>query len=322
MSERRLRPLILSLLAGLILYLLALALGDPDTALATMARLSASLWAALLGLSLVNYGLRLLRWRIYLARLGEHPPEPWHSLIYLAGFALTTTPGKAGEAVRALYLKTHDVAFARTLAALFVERLNDLAGIVLLALLALPYLGLGLWPVLVTVPVLLLLLGGLRSPWLGQLLVSLGHTRTGRLQRICLGLIRLRQDARTLLTPAPLYGGLLLGLLAWGAEGLGLYWLLLGLDIQIPLALAVGIYALAVLAGALSFIPGGLGSTEAALVLLLGTQGVGTATALAVALVCRLVTLWFAVLLGGVAMFWLEWRGHGLGHSSQQLLSR
>src|SRR5690554_3844614 len=49
-----------------------------------------------LALSLVNYGLRFGRWQLYLSRLG-HPVEYGSSLrIYLSGFALTTTPGKAG----------------------------------------------------------------------------------------------------------------------------------------------------------------------------------------------------------------------------------
>lgn len=323
MMERAFKSLLLSMLAALGIYLLALAVGDYQSALSTIAQLPPSLWGVLLSLSMINYALRLLRWRIYLGRLGEHPPEPWHTFYYFAGFALTTTPGKAGELVRALYLKAHGVGFSRTLAALFVERLGDLAAILLLAILALPHLGAGQWPVLVSVPILLIALGGLRGPWLAQALTTLGlRLPEGRPRRICHGLLRLRQDARTLLEPGPLYLGLALGLVAWAAEGFGLYWLLASLDISFPIPLATGIYALALLAGALSFIPGGLGSTEAAMVLLLSTQGVATHTALAVALVCRLVTLWFAVVLGAAAMLWLECRGRGLGSSAAQAFSR
>ena len=53
-------------------------------------------------MSLTNYGLRFIRWQGYLQTLGY--PIAWRpSLkIYLAGFALTTTPGKAGEALRVI----------------------------------------------------------------------------------------------------------------------------------------------------------------------------------------------------------------------------
>jgi uncharacterized protein (TIRG00374 family) len=63
--------------------------------------------------------------------------------------------------------------------------------------------------------------------------------------------------------------------------------------------LAVGIYSISVLAGALSFIPSGLGSTEAVMVLLLTLVGADTPTAVAATLICRLAILWFAVVIGG-----------------------
>jgi uncharacterized protein (TIRG00374 family) len=77
---------------------------------------------------------------------------------------------------------------------------------------------------------------------------------------------------------------------------------------EIALATAVGIYALGILAGALSFIPGGLGSTEAVLILLLLVAGLDTPDAAAATLICRVATLWFAVLLGILATGWIEIR--------------
>ena len=78
------------------------------------------------------------------------------------------------------------------------------------------------------------------------------------------------------------------------------------------LSAAVFIYALGTLAGALSFLPGGLVATEATLAVLLAAQGFpgvdpATADALAVAstLLIRLATLWFAVAVGGVGLLWL-----------------
>ncbi len=104
--------------------------------------------------------------------------------------------------------------------------------------------------------------------------------------------------------------GLALGLIAWGAEGVAFHIILRSLDVPISLALAVGIYAVSVLAGALSFIPGGLGSTEAVMGVLLVLVGVDTATAVAATLVWRLATLWFAVAIGLVVVAGLEMRVH------------
>ncbi|MNU03104.1 hypothetical protein D3C72_2470190 [compost metagenome] len=60
------------------------------------------------------------------------------------------------------------------------------------------------------------------------------------------------------------------------------------------------------LAGAVSFIPGGVGTTEAAIVLMLTTTGASLDAALAVAVGIRLTSLWLAVVVGMLAMTNLE----------------
>ena len=77
--------------------------------------------ALILGLSLLNYCLRFVRWQLYLSRLGYDLPHGLSLRYYLAGFAFTTTPGKAGEAVRSLYLKRHGISYSQSLSALFAR---------------------------------------------------------------------------------------------------------------------------------------------------------------------------------------------------------
>jgi len=59
---------------------------------------------------------------------------------------------------------------------------------------------------------------------------------------------------------------LVLGLVAWGAEGVAFHMILSAMDIATPLLLGVGIYSISVLVGAISFVPGGLGTTEATMI--------------------------------------------------------
>jgi uncharacterized membrane protein YbhN (UPF0104 family) len=63
-----------------------------------------------------------------------------------------------------------------------------------------------------------------------------------------------------------------------------------------------------VLIGGLSFLPGGLGSTEAVMSALLVAHGFSVGDAVFVTLACRLVTLWLAVLLGWGAVLFLRQR--------------
>ena len=128
------------------------------------------------------------------------------------------------------------------------------------------------------------------------------------LRRLVLYLSSLLDAARNLLGWRLLYSGMLLGLLAWGVQGLAFYFILTIMQTGIPWHIAMSIYAISLLAGALSFIPGGIGTTEAVMGILLLNSGVDTVTAVAVPLISRLTTLWFAVCLGLLSSLYLGTR--------------
>jgi uncharacterized protein (TIRG00374 family) len=278
--------------------------------------------AVLLALSLANYGLRFLRWQLYLAALGH--PQPWRASlrIYVAGFALTTTPGKAGEALRSLFLQRRGMPIGRSLAALISERLSDLVAVVLLCL-----VGLSQFPALRVVVVVALGLivvayvaiararrpseqqaaqtdrqsseqsggqAGRQSPHVEQKRSRLGSA-LARVQHLL-------ASARPCHTPSLLLATTALSLAAWAAEALAFHLLLGALGSHATLSFSVFVYAIAVLAGALSFLPGGLGGTEATMMSLLLLSGHDQPVAVVATVLIRLTTLWFAVVLGLIAL--------------------
>ncbi|PQA52221.1 lysylphosphatidylglycerol synthase transmembrane domain-containing protein [Amnimonas aquatica] len=245
-------------------------------------------------LSLGNYLLRGERWALYL-RQDRHPlPRLLNQRIYFAGFALTTTPGKAGELIRSLFLRPYGVQYHHSAAMFFSERLADLVAIVVLTALGLTHLHQGEVYFLLLVAALLAGLLLLRTRWPEQLLRRLaGGTRKG-----------LQWLAEVAASSRPFWRGRLLwqaqglSLVAWLAEGFGAWLVLRSLMPDIPLSLALFIYGFAMLVGALSFLPGGLGGTEATMTGLLVLQGMALPEAVAATVVIRLATLWFAVVLG------------------------
>ena len=270
-----------------------------------------SLWPQIcLGLLLVllGYGIRYGRWRLLLAALNQHPPLVADSRIWMGSYAFTATPGKSGEAVRSLLLKQEcGVPVPPTLMALVVERLTDGTAVLLLLVINLPLLL--RWQVPLAVPIgiaLFAVLVGwlvLCSSWAKAMLKS----RAKRLLPRKLasaggdGLAALRQ----LLQPGLLLQATLIGALAWSLEGVSLWLLLRGMGID-----AVGIggatiaHTAAGLLGALTLLPGGLGSTEAGTVGLLALQGLGVAAGTPATLLIRLMTLWFATALGVGCLLW------------------
>ena len=285
---------------------LALAIAsDGSTFLEGLRRLSAPQWLALLCLSLLNYCLRFVRWHHYLLLLGARI-SLWRDLgIYFAGFAFTVTPGKAGEAVRSLYLRAAGVRWSTGLAALAVERLLDLAAVALLATLAMQSFANYAMPAAIVVVLGVGCLFIVTRPRIIHWLL-LVLPKEGRVGSLAQGTVSILDESRIILAPYTLLTGLLLGITAWAAEAWGFYLLLQWLGNDIDLLLAMGIYAVSMLAGAISFLPGGLGGAEAAMAALLMTQGMSLSTAILATVICRAVTLWFAVLIGIGAMLTIK----------------
>ena len=307
LKRRLIRPLLWSILSAVVIYGGSVVISDINTVGKSITRLGFSGWVAIIGLSLLNYGLRYARWEFYLRQFQYHLPTLLSLGYYITGFAFTTTPGKAGEAIRSLYLKSHKVSYVHSLAAFFSERFVDLIAMVFLALAAIFASPSQRLPVLALALFLIFSMPLIHSKRFHLLLDrNIRRIHSQKLRSFCLRFLELLRSSSDLLRSGPLVVGVLFALAAWGAEGAAFYVILESLDVHTTLGLAVGIYSISVLIGALSFIPGGLGSTEAVMIILLKLIGADTPTAVAACLICRLTTLWFAVALGGASLLALE----------------
>ncbi|GGD04781.1 hypothetical protein GCM10007418_24800 [Halopseudomonas salina] len=97
-----------------------------------------------------------------------------------------------------------------------------------------------------------------------------------------------------------------LGLLAWSVTALSFCYLLEWLNLTIPFLSAFGSYPLAMLAGAASMLPGGIGSTEISLIAILGVYGISVEVAAVTAIAIRVAGMWFSILFGFAAIGILE----------------
>ncbi|WP_095190482.1 lysylphosphatidylglycerol synthase transmembrane domain-containing protein [Pseudomonas sp. Irchel 3E19] len=299
-SGWRYRVLIGSVMCSALAYLAISLWGGWPAVSAAVTRVGWWTGGQIVGLVLLGYGLRFLRWQVYLNAL-RHPLPWWPSLkIYLAGFALTTTPGKAGEALRGVLLKRWDVPYVHSFAALFSERLSDFLAMVALALFGLS--GHPEWLSMIIACLVLLACGVLlvSRPALVGALDRRGDQRNGWFPRLLRHVVQVLHHSHSCHTPRRQIGATLLSVLAWGLEALAFYWILNAMGADVPLTSAMFIYAVAMLAGAMSFMPGGLGSAEAVMVALLVSGSVALPDAIAATVSLRLVTLWLAVGLGAV----------------------
>lgn len=290
------RSISLSIVVAVVLYVGMTTLADWEELGAAFSALPGALWGQVVVLSLLSYLCRFTRWHHFIGALGHKVPILCNLEIYLAAFALTLTPGKAGETIRSVFLNPYGVSYSNSIGAFVSERLLDLVVVGALASLAL-----SLFPeqqqwMFAAIACALMLMLLVRSR-----LINLIGGRVGR-SAVFTHTANLVVTVRLLLSGCRLLVAAPLSLAAWSAQGVSLYLIVAVLGYEMAADTAVAIYCLSILAGAVTFIPGGLGATEVAIVLLLSRGGLSLTDAITASLVSRSLTLWLAVAIGLVAM--------------------
>jgi uncharacterized protein (TIRG00374 family) len=280
------------------LFGLAAATGWRDM-LAQVQKLSAWQMAVLLGLSLVNYLFRGLRWHIFARRLGLPTTLGQDIRHFLGGFAMSVTPGRVGELVRMRWLRRETGwSFDRTAPLVLVDRASDLLAMALILALAILLSAAGIAGALPVVAGAILVAYVATRPKLLSGLATAMYHATGLFSRIFARIRRAARSLRGFSDPKILAGATGLGLVGWFAEGVAFHYLLVWLEADIGLWHAVAIFVFATLAGGLTGAPGGLGGAEGAMILLLQLEGVPLEISVPATLIIRLTTLWFAIAIG------------------------
>jgi uncharacterized protein (TIRG00374 family) len=215
---------------------------------------------------------------------------------------MTVTPGKIGELLKAYLLReARGVPMARSAPVVIAERVTDLAALVLL-------MATGFFTFR-RFHVVLYGVGGLVALFLAvvssrrlSLALLRALARLPGLARLGHKLEEFHASTADLFRPRPLAAATALSIAAWCCECLGFYLVLRGFQGgAAPLLLAVFIYSATTLGGVVT--PGGLGVTDGGMTALLSYAGAfSAATAGAATLLIRLCTLWFAVLVGVIAL--------------------
>ena len=299
----RFHAMIITVILSVIGYLLFTLWGGWNEVVESVARVGAFGIGIALLLSLINYGLRFMRWQMFLEVLGHKIPLLPSLKIYISGFALTTTPGKAGEALRSVFLKDYGMGYRQSFGAFFAERLSDLIAVVILA-----SLGLWIYPeariiIIAVIAIICFVIFALqREPWLRWCERFGKRILPSRFGHIVEFILETMLAFRCCYSPRVLIYGIVLGVIAWGAEGFALYYLLQLLGTDVSMLTAQFIYGFSLLIGAITFLPGGLGGAEVTMLKLLMLNSVPTSLAVAITIVIRLATLWFSVVLGLIAL--------------------
>lgn len=315
--QKHKRKIFGSLLLAIVVYAALLLIADTSNLAAELKSFQWELLPAIIGLTLFNYGLRFVKWHWYLGVVGVKNLRWLDSLlIFLAGFSMTLTPGKAGEFLKAFLVQQRvGTPAAKTSPIILAERMTDGLALLLLAAFGLlifdsPTVRLVMLGVLVAATFVVLLVQ--RRAWAERVM-----QRMERFPKLAARMNHIQSfyaSAYDLLQFKPLFIAILLGVISWAGECFALALILVGLGIPFSWTLvALSCFAMgfATLAGSLLLVPGGLGVAEASIGGLLVAFGkapwlpAGTITASIAAvatLMIRFATLWFGFLLGLICL--------------------
>lgn len=290
--------LLLSLAFGALVFFALTLYADMDKLIAAFAGFNWAWAPVILACTLTNYFFRFWKWDYYTRALDMHPGRATNAIIFFTAFTMAVTPGKFGEVLKSYLLKrVNGTPISKSAPIVIAERLTDFIGLVLLLILGAWMFGIARGAVLAfalffsAVTVLL--------AWRRGALAIIGWmARLPLLRRYASHGADAYESMHAMLRPGPLGIAVLLSVVAWFFECLG-YWIILHVFDAPPTVLkATFIYAFSTVVGAVSMLPGGLGTTEGSLTGLSQLAGVTRDVAVASTFIIRVATLWFAVLLG------------------------
>jgi len=244
-----------------------------------------------------------VRWNLLLRNVGVKVSSRDDVLVYVAGFALSVTPGKVGELIRTQLLKERcSVPRTKTTPLIFVEKFYDLAGAMLTSLI-------GIW---FFKEVGFIIIGGLALLAVLYILLSSNKSYDKSLRWFAKFKFTskfvdpLKASSETLKTSTRgkiAIFAILLSMSYWLMTSLAVYFILIALDVStINYLTIISTYTSSLFLGAISFIPGGLGVAEGSLATLLSLQGINVPLGIILAIIIRLFTLWYSVGMGLVAL--------------------
>lgn len=277
--------------------------GDGEKLRQALGRIHFDVILMLVGLALANYLLRALRFQMFARHLGIYVPFRSMLVYYVAGFAMSATPGKLGEILRLwLIRRRHGYGIERGLPLQIGDRVIDVVASVVLCLAAVGTFS-GYWGVVLGgAVVVMVVLVTLMRPSLYLWGIDFAYRLVGRKGRLFARVRRMLRMTSRLFTPKLLLPALLLGVIGWGAECVALEICMRTITGIGGLGRATFIFTFSNLAGGLTFLPGGVGSTELSMVALLVSVGSRFEDAATATAIVRASTLWFGICIGLIAL--------------------
>lgn len=258
-------------------------------------------------LSLCNYAARFIKWEYYTNILNIKVERKMSIIIFLSSFIMSVTPGKIGEVFKSYLLKEQNgTPVSKSAPIVLAERITDFLSLILLSIIGAIMFGYGTDYMVGFGLFFLLIVLIISSKKISYFLISF-FEKIKFFSRISHKIHNAYDSIYKLVRIKELIICIIISIFAWGFECFSFYLVLNGFNVagipNIDIFIATFVYGFATIAGALTMLPGGLGATDASITGLLVLMAIPKSIAVASTIIIRGATLWFAVLVGIIAVY-------------------
>ncbi len=215
---------------------------------------------------------------------------------------MSVTPGKIGELLKSYMIQEVDkTSLSRTIPIVFAERVTEFAALLFIVTIGLKIIHVNVFLIVVSLFLFFIVLLLVLNKKMSELFVKKLHyfnLINKFVEPINLSL----NNSRVLLQFKPFVLMFVLSIFIWLIEALGFYLIIFGYNELLAIMTSFFTYLFSVLIGSLAVIPAGLGITDGSISFMLMKEGVKNEVAVSVALLIRISTLWFSLLIGTISL--------------------
>jgi len=296
------QKVIVSIVIAGVLYLAFTIYADFTNVVDAFKKFNLLLLPVLLLLSFLNYFTRFLKWDYYLSIVKVKMKKLDSLSTFMSGLIMSVTRAKLGEVLKSVLVKEiTGEPISKTAPIILAERITDFLSLLLIAIVGAFVFDYGGNLTIIVAAFFVLIIFIISNKKIALPIINFSE-RIPLIKKYIHNIHSAYESSYQLLKLKPLFLMTLLSLVSWGFECWGYYIVLLNFNVDFGILWASFSYSFSTIVGAISMLPGGLGLTEGSLTFLLVQKKVPVDISVATTFIIRVVTLWFAVLVGIVSL--------------------
>ncbi|MDC0211814.1 flippase-like domain-containing protein [Candidatus Nitrosopelagicus sp.] len=291
------------LVGAIVIYITFLIVSDLNIILDKILDMKTEFLPYILSLAPLSWFILFMRWHLLLKNSNIDIPKKENFKIYMTGFAMSATPGKIGELIKAHMLHSKfEIPKKNTIPIIVSEQFYNIIGILVVSVLGLFYFDFSIYAVALTgslFVIMYILLSSEKSFKKFMNFVSQKKFLKKYVPSLSDSYLILKKsiDKKIFIISS------FLSVIFWLIESVIAYLVLLSFNVDsLEFLQLAATYTTSIIIGVVSFLPMGIGVVEGSLAGFFSYQNIELSLALTLVIFIRIFTRWYGVIIGFIFM--------------------